>query len=73
MKKSVEKMGIASDFYFQQDNDPKHTEEVVRLWLLYNTPHQLKTPPQLPDMNPIEHLWDVLDRCVPEHHITSQK
>jgi transposase len=73
MKKSAEKLGIGNDFYFQQDNDPKHTAEVVRLWLLYNTPHQLKTPPQSPDMNPIEHLWDVLDRRVRQHHITSQK
>lgn len=73
MKQSAVKLGIGDEFYFQQDNDPKHTAEVVRLWLLYNTPHQLKTPPQSPDMNPIEHLWDVLDRRVRQHHITSQK
>lgn len=72
LKKSAEKLGLASDFYFQQDNDPKHTAHIVREWILYNTPHTLKTPPQSPDTNPIEHLWDVLDKRIRKHHVTSK-
>lgn len=72
LQKSAQKLGIESEYYFQHDNDPKHTAEIVRLWVLYNTPHTLKTPPQSPDLNPIEHLWDHLDRRIREHHITSK-
>uniref|UniRef100_A0A0K8VI16 Transposable element Tc1 transposase n=1 Tax=Bactrocera latifrons TaxID=174628 RepID=A0A0K8VI16_BACLA len=72
MNRSAEKLGIENEYYFQHDNDPKHTAGIVRLWVLYNTPHTLKTPPQSPDLNPIKHLWDHLDRRVRGHHITSK-
>ncbi|GFU35259.1 hypothetical protein TNCV_1232201 [Trichonephila clavipes] len=37
-------------------NDPQHTAEIVKLWLLYNVPNQLHMAPQSSDLNPIEHL-----------------
>lgn len=73
LKQSAENLGLSSTFWFQQDNDPKHTAEVVRLWLLYNAPRQLKTPPQSPDLNPIEHLWDLLEKKIRQHVITSKE
>lgn len=72
LKQSAQKLDLEEDFWFQQDNDPKHTAHNIKLWLLYNIKNQLKSPPQSPDLNPIEHLWDLLERKIRQHKITSK-
>ena len=70
---SLEKMGMEDNYIFTQDNDPKHKAMDTRLYLLYNTKQYLETPPQSPDINPIENLWAHLDAKIRERTINTKR
>lgn len=71
LKCSAEKLGLGTTFQFYQDNDPKHKSHIVREWMLYNCPKVIQTPPQYPDLNPIENLWSILETNIRSHNISS--
>ena len=66
-------MNLGDDFLFQQDNDPKHTVHNVKLRLLYNVKNQLHILPQLSNLNPTQHLWDLLEHKIWQYNITSKE
>ncbi|GBM22014.1 Transposable element Tc1 transposase [Araneus ventricosus] len=49
---------------FQQDNAPCHKARIVLKWFEEHTDefHLMSWSPNSPDLNPMEHIWDVMER-----------
>ena len=48
---SAQKLENSNSYYFQQDNDPKHSECITKLWFACNIKNQYQTSPQSLDLN----------------------
>ena len=53
LKPSAATLGIEDNFIFQQDNDPKHKSHNAMMYIAYNTPEYVETPPQIPPCNSV--------------------
>ena len=49
---------------FMQDNDPKHTSKMAQEYFVNNGINWWKTPPESPDLNPLENMWHELKEFI---------
>ena len=55
-------------FLFQQDNARPHIARLSMNFLQSNNVNTLPWPSRSPDLVPIEHVWDMLNRRIRENH-----
>ncbi|PAV88447.1 hypothetical protein WR25_06021 [Diploscapter pachys] len=58
------KKKIPTGWIFQQDNGHKHRSSIVQKWFKAKKVNVLPLSSQFSDLNPIENLWDDLERRV---------
>lgn len=57
---------VGDDFILMQDNARPHTTHVSMTFLEDESISMMDWPARSSDLNPIEHVWDMLCRCVRE-------
>ncbi|CAF4937392.1 unnamed protein product [Pieris macdunnoughi] len=64
--------GMGPDFLLMQDNARPHTTAITSDYLRQQEIRVMEWPSMSPDLNPIEHIWDLLDRRIRKRPIAPQ-
>ena len=57
-----------NNYRFLQDNDPKHTSTYAQRFYTDRKINWWKTPPESPDLNPVENVWASLKYYLRHDH-----
>jgi transposase len=63
---------IGDDFIMMDDNARPHRAGIVNEYLQQETIEHMDWPAKSPDLNRIEHAWDILQRRISNRQKTSQ-
>ncbi|CAF4580801.1 unnamed protein product, partial [Didymodactylos carnosus] len=58
-------------WYFMQDNAPCHTCKFSKQWFEKKKYKLMRWPAASPDLNPIENLWDYIDKKLTHHRLST--
>lgn len=61
-------VNLGEDAIFMHDNARPHTGRIVNDYLQEMNITRMEWPARSPDINPIEHVWDELGRCVKQRN-----
>ena len=63
---------VGPGFLLMQDNARPHVAGVCQQFLQEEGIDAMDWPARSPDLNPIEHIWDIMSRSIHQRHVTPQ-
>ena len=62
---------VGPDFILMDDNARAHRAHITNRYIEEATVVRMDWPARSPDLNPIEHAWDMLQKAISSRHVQS--